>query len=63
MPVALMAEGSSGMTLSGVLDGVSSVISSVVSACTDNPVTLVIIGMAVVGVGVGLFRKLLRTGR
>ena len=61
MPVSLMAEGS--ITLSGVLDGVSSVISAVVSACTDNPVTLVIIGMAVVGVGVGLFRKLLRTGR
>lgn len=63
MPVALMAEGSSGMTLSGVLDGVGTVLSSVVNTCADNPVTMAIIGMAVVGVGTGLFRKFLHVGR
>ena len=61
MPVSLMAEG--GMTLSGVLSGVGTVLSSVVDTCADNPVTAVVIGISVIGVGVGLFRKLLRTGR
>mgnify|MGYP000755958814 CR=1 FL=1 len=51
------------MELANVLSGVSSVISSVVSACTGNPVTMAVIGMSVVGVGVGLFRKLLRVGK
>lgn len=51
------------MELSAVLEGVTTVVSSVVSACTGNAVTMAVIGMSVVGVGVGLFRKLLRVGR
>lgn len=51
------------MELSAVLEGVSTVISSVVTACTGNPVTMAIIGMSVVGVGVGLFRKFLHVGQ
>lgn len=51
------------MELTNVLDGVSDVISAVVTACTGNAVTMAVIGMSVVGVGVGLFRKLLRVGR
>lgn len=51
------------MTVSGVLADVTTVITSVVNACTGNAVTMAIIGMSVVGVGVGLFRKLLRVGR
>ena len=56
-----MAEG--GMTLSGVLSGVGTVLSSVVDTCADNPVTAVVIGISVIGVGVGLFRKFLHVGR
>lgn len=61
MPVSLMTEG--GMTLSGVLSGVGTVLSSVVDTCADNPVTAVVIGISVIGVGVGLFRKFLHVGR
>ncbi len=51
------------MELSEVLAGVSTVISNVVTACTGNAVTMACIGMSVVGVGVGLFGKLLHVGR
>lgn len=51
------------MTVSSVLSDVTTVITAVVNACTANPVTMAIIGMSLVGVGVGLFRKLLRVGR
>ena len=61
MPVLFAAEG--GITLAGVLDGVGTVLSSVVNTCSENPVTAVIIGMSVIGVGVGLFRKFLHVGR
>lgn len=61
MPVLFAAEG--GVTLAGVLSGVGTVVSSVVSTCSENPVTAVIIGMSVIGVGVGLFRKFLHVGR
>lgn len=52
-----------GMTVQAVLDGVSTVITTVVDCVTGNPVTLVFIGMGVVGAGVGLFRKLMRAGK
>lgn len=51
------------MELADVLGGVSTVISNVVTACTGNNVTMAIIGMSVVGVGVGLFRKFLHVGK
>lgn len=51
------------MTIASVLADVSTVITSVVTTCSDNPVTAAIIGMSVVGVGVGLFRKFLHVGR
>lgn len=51
------------MSVSGVLQDVTTVITAVVNACTGNAVTMAIIGMSLVGVGVGLFRKLLRVGR
>lgn len=51
------------MTVSGVLTDVGTVVSSVISTCSNNPVTAAIIGMSLVGVGVGLFRKFLRVGR
>lgn len=51
------------MTIASVLSGVSTVITTVVETCSDNPVTAAIIGMSVVGVGVGLFRRFLSVGR
>lgn len=51
------------MTLAGVLEGVSTVLTSVINTCSANPVTASIIGMSVIGVGVGLFRKFLHVGR
>lgn len=51
------------MTLAGVLEGVSTVLTAVISTCSANPVTSSIIGMSVVGVGVGLFRNFLHIGR
>lgn len=51
------------LTISSVLSGVSDVISAVVTTCTGNPVTMVLIGMSVVGTGIGLFRKFLRVGK
>lgn len=58
-----MEGGAVTLTIESVLSGVSDVISAVVTTCTGNPVTMAIIGMSVVGVGVGLFRKFLRVGR
>lgn len=52
-----------GMTVAKVVSDVSAVLSAVVDSCTSNPVTMAIIGMSLVGVGVGLFRKFLRVGR
>lgn len=57
------AGGGGGMSVSGVLESVSAVISSVVGLITDNPVIAVFIGMGVVGSGVALFRKLMRSGK
>lgn len=57
------AGGGVGMTVSGVLENVSSVISTVVGCVTDNPVIAVFIGMGVVGAGIALFRKLMRAGK
>lgn len=57
------AGGGGGMSVSGVLESVSAVISSVVGLITDNPVIAVFIGMSVVGGGVALFRKLMRSGK
>ncbi len=51
------------MTVAGVLADVTTVITAVIDACTGNAVTMAIIGMSLVGVGVGLFRKFLRVGR
>lgn len=51
------------MEISAVLADVSTVVTSVVNACTSNPVTMAIIGISLTGVGVGLFRKFLRVGR
>lgn len=56
-------EGGGGMSVSGVLEGVSSVISTVVGLVTDNPVVAVFVGIGVVGGGIGLFRKLMRAGK
>lgn len=58
-----MEGGTVGMTVSGVLENVTTVITTVVSCVTSNPVIAVFIGMGVVGGGVGLFRKLMRAGR
>lgn len=65
MNPALMvaAAGDTGLSVTSVLENVTTVVSKVVDACTGNPVTMAIIGMALVGVGVGLFKKLLRVGR
>ncbi len=52
-----------GFTVAKALEGVSSVISTVVDTVASNPITLVFIGMGVVGAGVGLFRKLMRSGK
>ncbi len=52
-----------GMTVSGVLDNVSSVITTVVGCVTANPVFAVLVGMGVVGGGVALFRKIMRDGK
>lgn len=52
-----------GMTVSGVLENVSTVISTVVSCVTGNPVIAVFLGMGVVGGGVALFRRLMRAGK
>lgn len=52
-----------GLSISSVLEGVSTVITTVVDCVSSNPVTLVFIGMGVVGAGIGLFRKLMRAGR
>lgn len=52
-----------GMTVSGVLENVSTVISTVVSCVTGNPVIAVFVGMGVVGGGVALFRRLMRAGK
>ena len=51
------------MTVSGVLGGVSDVITTVVDCVMSNPVTLVFIGMGVVGGGIALFRKLMKAGK
>lgn len=51
------------MTVSGVLENVSTVITTVVSCVTDNPVIAVFVGMGVVGGGVALFRRLMRAGK
>lgn len=59
----VLSSGTTGISITDVLANVSTVISKVVDACTGNPVTMAIIGMSLVGVGVGLFRKLLRVGR
>lgn len=61
--VMVAAAGDTGLSVTSVLENVTTVISKVVDACTGNPVTMAIIGMALVGVGVGLFKKLLRVGR
>ncbi len=63
MVLAENAGGGAKMTVSGVLENVSSVITTVVSCVTDNPVIAVFIGMGVVGGGVALFRKLMRAGK
>lgn len=52
-----------GMTVSGVLENVSTVISTVVTCVTGNPVIAVFLGMGVVGGGVALFRRLMRAGK
>lgn len=52
-----------GMTVSGVLENVSTVISTVVTCVTANPVSAVFLGMGVVGGGVALFRRLMRAGK
>lgn len=52
-----------GMTVSGVLENVSTVISTVVTCVTGNPVIAVFLGMGVVGGGVTLFRRLMRAGK
>lgn len=59
----VLAAGESSFSVSSVLADVSTVVSKVVDACTGNPVTMAIIGMALVGTGVGLFRKFLRVGK
>lgn len=51
------------MTVAGVLQDVTTVVTAVVNACTGNAVTMAIIGMSLVGSGVGLFRKFLRVGK
>ena len=57
-------EGASvGMTVSGVLENVSTVINTVVTCVTGNPVIAVFVGMGVVGGGIALFRKLMRAGK
>lgn len=61
--VMVAAAGDTGLSVTSVLENVTTVVSKVVDACTGNPVTMAIIGMALVGVGVGLFKKLLRVGR
>lgn len=63
MVLAENAGGGVGMTISSVLEGVSDVLNAVVTTCTGNPVTMAIIGMSVVGVGVGLFRRFLHVGQ
>ena len=52
-----------GMTVAGVLENVSTVINTVVTCVTGNPVIAVFVGMGVVGGGVALFRKLMRAGK
>lgn len=61
--LTVMAAGETSLSITSVLENVTAVVSKVVDACTGNPVTMAIIGMSLVGVGVGLFRKLLRVGR
>ncbi len=57
-------EGASvGMTVAGVLENVSTVINTVVTCVTGNPVIAVFVGMGVVGGGIALFRKLMRAGK
>ena len=58
-----MEGGAVGMTVAGVLENVSSVINTVVTCVTGNPVVAVFVGMGVVGGGVALFRKLMRAGK
>lgn len=54
------AEGDPGV-ISTALQNVTSIFSSAVNMVTGQPIAMAFIGMALVGGGIGLFRKVRRT--
>ncbi len=56
-------EGELAMTLDTLLSGVTTVLSTTVSAMGDNIVTAVLLGMGIVGAGAGLFHKLKKSSK
>ena len=56
-------EGEIVMTLESLLNGVTTVLSSTISAMGDNIVTAVLLGMGIVGAGAGLFHKLKKSAK
>lgn len=51
------------MTLDTLLSGVTTVLTSTISAMGDNVVTAVLLGIGIVGAGATLFHKLKRSAR
>lgn len=56
-------EGELAMTLDTLLSGVTTVLSTTISAMGDNIVTAVLLGMGIVGAGAGLFHKLKKSSK
>ena len=54
------AEGDAGL-ISTALQSVTSIFNSAVTMVTEQPIAMAFIGMALVGGGIGLFRKVRRT--
>ena len=58
-----MAEGAAAITISGVLEGVGTVISTVVTTIAGNPLLACFVGLGLLTAGAYAFRKLMKSAK